>query len=151
MRAPPDQPPQRAVWRRCDDDSVKKVPPEDDCPKDPCVTMPPIVFIVAMLWTVLLVAAFLLFEEVDAFADWFPSKLGLLPFTTIWFGAAGGLLISMQGTFTYNHRWRRSYDDWHFVPPILGAFMGTLGCLVFIVLTMPRPRTARPQMACSTP
>ena len=30
---------------------------------------------------------------------------------------------------------RGGYDYWHMLRPIMGAFMGTLGCLTFIVLT----------------
>ena len=107
---------------------------EDACPENPCVVIPWFVFAVALAWVVVLVALFVLFEEIHAFASFFPKKLGPLPFTSIWFGAAGGLLISLQGIFNYNHRWRRSYDYWHYLRPVLGAFMGTLGCLVFIVL-----------------
>ena len=61
-------------------------------------------------------------------------KLGRLPFEAIWLGAVGGWLISAQGIFRYNTEWRRSYDYWHYVRPLLGALMGTLGCLVFIVI-----------------
>ena len=103
-------------------------------PPDPYVVVPKRVLFSALVWTVLLIALFFLYEEIRAFAAFFPSKVGPLPFTSIWFGAAGGWLISLQGIFAYNHRWRRSFDYWHYARPILGAFMGTLGCLVFIVL-----------------
>jgi H+/Cl- antiporter ClcA len=96
--------------------------------------MPRRVLAVALAWTIVLVALFILFEEVRAIRTFFPTKLGPLPFTSIWFGAAGGLLISLQGIFNYNRRWRRSYDYWHYLRPVIGGMMGTLGCLVFIVL-----------------
>lgn len=103
-------------------------------PPDPYVVIPSRVVVAALAWTVVLVALFFLYEEVRAFQTFFPTKLGPLPFTSIWFGATGGLLISLQGIFAYNRRWRRSFDYWHYLRPILGAFMGTLGCLVLIVL-----------------
>ena len=101
---------------------------------EPYVVVPRAVLVVAGIWTVVLVALFFLFEEVHAFNSFFPKRLGPLPFTSIWFGAAGGLLISLQGIIAYNRRWLRRMDYWHFLRPVLGVFMGTLGCLIFIVL-----------------
>lgn len=109
--------------------------PADTCPDDPCVVMPPHVLGIALVWLVLLVASLILFERWDGFADAVQFKLGRLPFEAIWFGAAGGLLVSLQGIFDHNHSWRRSFDYWHMLRPVLGALLGTLGCLVFIVLT----------------
>lgn len=107
---------------------------EDDCPEDPCVRVPLSVLIVCLLWFASLVASFICYERIDAFADFVAFRLGRLPFETIWFGAAGGWLISAQGIFEHNRKWRRSYDYWHYARPALGALIGTLGCMIFIVL-----------------
>jgi hypothetical protein len=88
-----------------------------------------------MAWAALLIAGFILYERDDGFADFVAFKLGPLPFEAIWFGAVGGFLISAQGIFENNRSWDPSYDYWHYARPLLGALMGTLGCLVFIVLT----------------
>jgi hypothetical protein len=96
--------------------------------------MPSRIFVVAMIWTMVLVAAFVLYERVDAVSDFLPHKLGDLPVASIWFGAVGGLLISLEGIFEHNRKWSHSYDYWHYMRPVVGAIMGTLGCLVFIVL-----------------
>jgi hypothetical protein len=90
---------------------------------------------VALVWLAVLVALFFLYERDAAFANFVAFKLGRLPFEAIWFGAVGGFLISSQGIFEHNRKWLRSYDYWHYARPILGAISGTLGCLVFIVLT----------------
>ena len=115
------------------------------------MVIPKRVLAAALAWTVVLVALFFLYEEIRAFETFFPKKLGPLPFTSVWFGAAGGLLISLQGIFAYNRRWRRSYDYWHYLRPVLGAFMGTLGCLVFIVLNQAATTKHPPATASSTP
>jgi len=86
------------------------------------------------MWLVVLVATFILYERDDAFADFVAFKLGPLPFGAIWFGAVGGSLISAQGILTHNQEWESTYNYWHYTRPLLGALMGTLGCLVFIVL-----------------
>lgn len=96
--------------------------------------MPYRILVIAIVWTVLLVTLFFLYEEIDAVADFFPSKFGQLPVEAVWFGAMGGLVISLEGIFKHNRKWSHSYDYWHYMRPIVGAIMGTLGCLVFIVL-----------------
>ena len=97
--------------------------------------VPRSVLVVAIVWVVVLVASFILYERDDGFADFVGFKLGPLPFEAIWFGAVGGFLISAQGIFENNRSWDASYDYWHYARPLLGALMGTLGCLVFIVLS----------------
>lgn len=89
----------------------------------------------SVLWLLALVASFVCYQRIDAFADFARFEIGPLPFEAIWFGAVGGWLISAQGIFDHNRSWRRSYDYWHYVRPLLGAVIGTLGCLVFLVLT----------------
>jgi hypothetical protein len=106
----------------------------DECPENPCVRVPLSVLVVALVWLALLVTSFICYERIDGFADFVSFRLGRLPFETIWFGAAGGWLISAQGIFDHNRKWRRSYDYWHYVRPVLGALIGTLGCLVFVVV-----------------
>jgi hypothetical protein len=97
--------------------------------------VPRSVLIVAIVWVVILIASFVLYERDDGFADFVTFKLDPLPFEAIWFGAVGGFLISAQGIFENSHSWDESYDYWHYARPLLGALMGSLGCLVFIVLT----------------
>lgn len=109
--------------------------PDADCPEDPCVKIPGYIYAASVAWVIVLIAAFVLFERWDWFADAVQFEIGKLPFEAIWFGALGGLLISLQGIFDYNHKWRDSYNYWHMLRPVLGAIMGTLGCLIFIVLT----------------
>ncbi len=103
-------------------------------PENPFVIVPTAVLVVSVLWLLLLIASFVCFERIDGFADFAEFNLGQLPFESIWFGAMGGWLISAQGIFDHNHSWKRSYDFWHYVRPVLGAVIGTLGCLIFIVL-----------------
>jgi hypothetical protein len=108
---------------------------QEGCPQDPFVLMPRRVLVVAVVWTLALAAVFSAYVELDAVADFFPTKIGPLPLSAIWFGAIGGLLVSLQGIFAFNHEWRRRFDYWHYMRPALGAIMGTLGCLVFIALS----------------
>lgn len=63
-----------------------------------------------------------------------PRTIGPVPATVPWFGAVGGLLISLQGIFIYNRRWQHSYDYWHYLRPIVGALVGTMAVFILIVI-----------------
>jgi hypothetical protein len=100
----------------------------------PVSLVPRGVVAVSVLWLALLVAVFVCWHRIDAFADFVTFDLGRMPFSSIWFGAVGGWLISAKGIFDHNRNWNPSYDYWHYIRPILGAVIGTLGCLTFVVL-----------------
>lgn len=99
------------------------------------VPMPRRIFVVAMLWTIALVAVFGVWITIGAVRDAVPHTLGPLPVETIWFGAVGGLLISLTGIYDHNDAWNPRFNYWHYTRPLLGAFIGVLGCLVLLVLT----------------
>ena len=92
--------------------------PDDGCPDDPCILMPARILWVALGWTIVLIAVLVLYERDAGFATFVRFKLGQLPFEAIWFGAVGGLLISLQGIFDHNHKWRARYDYWHMLRPV---------------------------------
>jgi hypothetical protein len=115
-----------------------------EAPPEPRVVMPRSVLVVAILWTIAIVGLFFAYIEIDAVADLFPGKIGPLPYPALWFGATGGLLVSLEGIFKYNRSWLRSYDYWHYLRPVLGAVMGGVGCLVFMVLASAAATTKMP-------
>jgi hypothetical protein len=97
--------------------------------------MPRHVFVIAMLWTIVLVGIFGVWISIGAVRDALPHDLGPLPIETIWFGAVGGLLVSLTGIYDHNDAWNPRFNYWHYTRPLLGAFIGVLGCLVLLVLT----------------
>jgi hypothetical protein len=124
--------------------NTDKQDPGTDSSIEPYVKIPGFIYAASLAWMIALIAAFVLFERWGWFASAVHFKVGKLPFEAIWFGALGGLLISLQGIFDYNRKWRNSYNYWHLVRPVLGAIMGTLGCLIFIVLTEAATKRASP-------
>jgi hypothetical protein len=110
---------------------MTKKPEQTD---SPVVVVPSGILIASVAWLLVLIGSFICFERSDAFADFVEFDLGPLPFESIWFGAVGGWLISAQGIFDHNREWECKFDFWHYLRPVLGALMGTLGCLIFIVL-----------------
>jgi len=97
--------------------------------------MPVRFFWIAAGWLVLLVGLFVLWQTWSDFRDWLPAQLGPLPFEVPWFGALGGSMISLAGIFRHNREWDPKYDYWHYARPLVGAVIGSIGALLFFVLT----------------
>ncbi|MDA8368190.1 MAG: hypothetical protein M0Z62_14760 [Actinomycetota bacterium] len=62
------------------------------------------------------------------------NTLGPIPLAVPWWGALGGITISLTGVFKHASSWDRSYENWHVARPIMGAIMGSVGYLIFIVV-----------------
>jgi hypothetical protein len=131
---PPGQPVEQPVGKPTPTQATHTPSPPTDSHLDEPGHVPPSIVAASLLWLAVLVASFVCYERIDGFADFVAFRLGKLPFEAIWFGAVGGWLISAQGIFEFNREWLHSYDYWHYLRPAVGAIIGTLGCLVFIVL-----------------
>lgn len=95
--------------------------------------MPTWIFGVAVAYLIVLFGIFCLYELSDSFRDALPSSIGPLPVGVPFFGALGGLLISLDGIFRHSEDWQPSFRYWYCLRPIVGAIMGTLGCLFYLV------------------
>ena len=58
----------------------------------------------------------------------------LMPLSVIWFGALGGVVISLQGIFFNNRQWLKSYNYWYALSPVIGAIYGVFSYLFIIVI-----------------
>jgi hypothetical protein len=63
-----------------------------------------------------------------------PETLGPIPIGVPWWGALGAVTISLYGTFFHNEAWDRSFNYWHITRPLLGAVLGMVAYLVFVVV-----------------
>jgi hypothetical protein len=52
----------------------------------------------------------------------------------LYFGALGGLYISLLGVIFHSRRWQDRYTLWHAVRPLTGALTAGIGFLIFIVV-----------------
>lgn len=60
-----------------------------------------------------------------------------------WFGALGGILISLKGIYDHaGEEWNDSYDLWHFGRPISGA---VAGFMTVVLLSAVAPTKAQPE------
>lgn len=63
-----------------------------------------------------------------------PNPVGAVPLEIPWFGALGGVLISLQGVTTHRHDWDPAYKYWHWARPLIGAAVAVIAFFIFIVV-----------------
>jgi IPT/TIG domain len=102
--------------------------PEDRRAKPPFGGGRGAVFAVSMLYLLALGAlAILYFTDVINPR----AKLGTVPTPVPWFGALGGVVISLTGVFIHYDRWLPSFRYWHWARPFIGATVGVVAVLIF--------------------
>ncbi|WP_298384506.1 hypothetical protein [Ferrimicrobium sp.] len=82
----------------------------------------------------ILVSLGLIYIHVPGFHHFLPDPVGAVPLAVPWWGALGGVTISLTGIFRNAKDWDKSYEHWHIARPFLGAVVGSVGFLVFIVV-----------------
>jgi hypothetical protein len=92
------------------------------------------IFLLEALYLLLLGAVFVAWETSPSVRHAFPANLGALPIGVPWFGAVGATLISLTGVFKHSDDWDPNYGLWHYARPLIGAFLGSMGALLFAVI-----------------
>jgi hypothetical protein len=59
------------------------------------------------------------------------SALSVQP-GVLFFGAIGGVLLSLEGVFHHGKDWDETYFLWHVARPIVGALVGVVAVLIFL-------------------
>lgn len=92
--------------------------------------MHPSVLISPILYLIIL-TIILIYGIVHYHADVYSAIcLNILPYSVIWFGALGGVVISLHGIFIHNDKWDPKYNYWHMFSAINGAIYGIVGFLL---------------------
>jgi hypothetical protein len=60
-----------------------------------------------------------------------PAELGVIPTAVPWYGALGGVLISLVGVHEHRYDWDRRYWTWYVARPLVGAFVAVVAVLIF--------------------
>lgn len=81
-----------------------------------------------------LAAVFIAYHVSGTVRNALPASAGGLPIGVPWFGAVGGTLISLTGIFKHANDWNSDYELWHYARPLIGAFLGSIGALMFSVI-----------------
>lgn len=108
-------------------------PPSGD-PADTDSAAPVWLFALNIAYVVVLVALGLAYVHIHRLHEFLPNPAGPIPLGVPWWGALGGVMISLTGVFRHATGWDRSYEYWHIARPVLGAVVGTVGYLIFVVV-----------------
>jgi hypothetical protein len=85
-------------------------------------------------YLLVLAAIFVVYHVSAAVRTALPASLGALPIGVPWFGAVGATLISLTGIFKHADDWDVGFELWHYTRPLIGAFLGSIGALMFAVI-----------------
>jgi hypothetical protein len=61
-----------------------------------------------------------------------PAAFGIMPSGVLWFGALGGVLISLAGVHEHRYNWDPRFWTWHLIRPVVGAAVGTIAVLIIM-------------------
>lgn len=106
-------------------------------------------FILQLAYLAALVTIGLLYVHLDAFRRLLPNPAGPIPLAVPWWGALGGITISLTGIFRNAGRWQPRYELWHIARPVLGAIVGSVAYLIFIVVIRATGTTPGPHSSTS--
>jgi hypothetical protein len=95
---------------------------------------PTLVSIVSGLYLILLLVSIVLYNNnvLDVQERLPPTVANALPLAVPWFGAVGGVVLSLQGVFDHNKDWDNSYGLWHLFRPLFGATLAIVAYFIFI-------------------
>jgi len=57
-----------------------------------------------------------------------------LPVPVLWWGALGAVTISLDAMFRHARDWDRRLEPWHVARPAIGAILGAVSYLIFVVV-----------------
>ena len=85
------------------------------------------IFVLALLYLVVLatIAVLYFMNIIDV-----RSRVATVPIGVLWFGAVGGVLISLTGVFEHYADWLPSYRYWHIARPLVGSAVAVVAVLI---------------------
>src|SRR5438105_3482960 len=118
-----------------DDDFVGPAPGDPGRDDSPNGGRPPTwIFPLEIAYIACLVTLAVAYNHSAQLRHWVPDPAGGIPLSVAWWGAVGGVTISLTGIFRHPRSWDDGYNKWHVARPVLGAIVGSVGYLIFIVV-----------------
>lgn len=105
----------------------------DAKPEDP-VKVPRGIIVLDCVYLGALVGLGLTYRHRTWFHHAIPSELGPVSVGVPWWGALGGVTISISGVVKHSHDWESEMTLWHVFKPFLGAIAGAVSVLIFGLL-----------------
>lgn len=90
------------------------------------------VFVYTVAWLVVIAwLGWLVVTDQPVFGYLIPAELEIIPSAVPWYGALGGVLISLVGIHEHRYDWDRRYWTWYVARPLVGAFVAIVAVLIF--------------------
>jgi len=106
--------------------------------------MPWFVPVLILGWLAVLMSTVPLYHDIGTIQNNIPLQAGPIPLGIVWWGALGGVTVSLVGIGSHWKEWKASYTWWHILRPIVGAIVGSVSYLIFI--TVIRSTGTSPQL-----
>lgn len=91
-----------------------------------------VVFAYTLIWLVVLAwLGWMVATDQLVFGYKVPPSLKILPTAVPWYGALGGVMISLVGIQDHRYDWDRRYWTWYVARPMVGAFVAVVAVLIF--------------------
>jgi hypothetical protein len=91
-----------------------------------------VVFTYTVIWLVVLAwLGWMVATDQPVLGYMIPSELKVIPMAVPWYGALGGVMISLVGIHEHRYDWDRRYWTWYVARPMVGAFVAVVAVLIF--------------------
>ena len=90
--------------------------------------------VVIISWLAILLASVPLYHDVSAINTNIPLQAGPVPLGVIWWGALGGVTVSLVGICWHWRSWDPKFTLWHVLRPVIGGIVGAVSYLIFITV-----------------
>ena len=88
----------------------------------------------AAAYVVALAVALVAYQHSGEVRRFVPDPAGPIPLGVVWWGAMGGVMISLSGIVGHARDFDRTLTAWHLTRPLSGAVVGAVGYLLFVVV-----------------
>lgn len=100
----------------------------------PTSRVPRRIYALQTTYLVVLFACAVSYLDVASFRAIVPDPVGPVPLGVVWFGALGGVLISIEGSVKHRRDWDTTMHVWHYLRPLVGVALGVVSYLIFVVV-----------------
>jgi hypothetical protein len=96
--------------------------------------MPWYVPVITFAWLALLLTSVPLYHDISEIRTNLPIQAGPIPLGIVWWGALGGVTVSLVGIAWHWRNWDPQFTWWHILRPVVGAIVGSVSYLIFITV-----------------
>ena|ERR1700682_1251625 len=91
-------------------------------------------YVIQVVYLLVLFGAVVAYRNLAFLRSAVPDPVGPVPLGVIWFGALGGVVISIDGSVKHRRDWDPAMTVWHYMRPLVGMALGMVSFLIFVVV-----------------